>query len=185
MSNAISVIVVDYDPQWLEYFEKLQSFVWPVISDIALSIEHVGSTSVPGLAAKPIIDISVVLPTEAEIPTAIERLATLGYVHRGNLGIEGREAFYSPAGLPKHHLYACPRDSGALANHLSLRDYLRTHPEAVREYGALKKRLAQEFPNDIDSYIEGKTALILQFLEAAGLPQPLLEAIEQANRKPA
>src|ERR1041384_4181171 len=110
-----SIEVVDYDAGWHEVFERLHSEVWAVVRDVALSVEHVGSTSVPGLAAKPIIDVSVVVPTNADIPVVIERLATLGYLHRGNLGVEGREAFAIPDRLPIHHLYLCPRDSLGLA----------------------------------------------------------------------
>jgi GrpB-like predicted nucleotidyltransferase (UPF0157 family) len=178
-----TIVVVDYDPVWPEVFERLRLDVWPVVSDVALTIEHVGSTAVPGLAAKPIIDMSVVVPTEANIVTAIERLASLGYIHRGNLGVEGREAFASPDGLPAHHLYVCPRNSLALANHLTVRDYLRAHPEVATEYGKLKKRLAREFPHDIDRYIDGKTDLILEILRAAGFPEAQLDTIEQPNRK--
>lgn len=178
-----TVLVVDYDPRWSEAFEELRAAIWSVVRDIALAVEHVGSTSVPGLAAKPVIDISVVVPTEAGILPSIERLATLGYVHQGNLGIDGREAFESPGGRPKHHLYVCPSDSVALANHLAVRDYLRTHPETAREYGELKKRLAREFPHDIDSYVEGKSDFILGILRAVGFSTARLDAIERANRK--
>jgi GrpB-like predicted nucleotidyltransferase (UPF0157 family) len=125
--------VVDYDPHWPETFETLRSRIWTAVGDVASSVEHVGSTSVPGLAAKPIIDISIVVPERSDVPTGISRLATLGYVHRGDLGIAGREAFANPDGLPMHNLYLCPRDSVALANHLAIRNYLRTHPEAVRD----------------------------------------------------
>jgi GrpB-like predicted nucleotidyltransferase (UPF0157 family) len=177
------IVVVDYDPHWPEAFERLRSEIWPVLSDVALAVEHVGSTSVPDLAAKPIIDVSVVVPAEADIPASIERLATLGYVHRGNLGVEGREAFDADARLPKHNLYVCPRDSLGLANQLAVRDHLRMHPETAQEYGELKKRLARDFPHDIDSYIDGKTDLILKILRAAGFPAARLEAIERANRK--
>jgi GrpB-like predicted nucleotidyltransferase (UPF0157 family) len=143
----------------------------------------VGSTSVPGLAAKPIIDISVVVREKLDVPAAISRLATLGYVHRGNLGIDGREAFDSPEGLPIHNLYLCPHNSPALANHLAVRDYLRTHPEAATEYGELKKRLAKEFPDDIDSYIDGKTDMLLSTLRGTGFPSEHIREIERANRK--
>jgi GrpB-like predicted nucleotidyltransferase (UPF0157 family) len=129
--NMRSIIVVEYDPGWPEVFERLRSRVWAAVSDLALSVEHVGSTSVQGLAAKPIIDISVVVREKLDVPAGISRLATLGYVHRGNLGIDGREAFDSPEGFPKHNLYLCPSDSPALANHLAVRDYFRAHPEAA------------------------------------------------------
>jgi GrpB-like predicted nucleotidyltransferase (UPF0157 family) len=178
-----TIEVVDYDAGWPEVFERLRSEVWPVVRDVALSVEHVGSTSVPGLAAKPVIDVSVVVPTDADIPVVIERLATLGYVHRGNLGVEGRKAFASPDRLPIHHLYLCPRDSLGLANQLAVRDHLRTHPETAKEYGDLKKRLARQFPHDIDRYIDVKTDLILKILRTADFPQTQLESIERANRK--
>src|SRR5690349_20583042 len=94
------VIVVDYDPAWPRLFDQLTVPVRSALGEVALRIEHVGSTSVPGLAAKPIIDISVVVATEADVPLAIERLASIGYLHQGDLGIEGREAFVAPGHLP-------------------------------------------------------------------------------------
>jgi GrpB-like predicted nucleotidyltransferase (UPF0157 family) len=178
-----TIIVVDYDPAWPEVFQQLLSKVWPLVSDFALSVEHVGSTAVPGLAAKPIIDLSIVVSSEAEVQLAIERLATIGYVHRGNLGVEGREAFQSPAESPAHHLYVCPHGSPGLQNHLAVRDYLRLHRETAQAYGELKKRLAREFPHDIESYIDGKTDFLLDVLQRAGLPPDRLKAIEIANRK--
>src|SRR6185503_6081151 len=105
------ITVVDYDPSWPTAFEAVRARVWPVVADVAIAVEHVGSTSVPGLPAKPIIDVTVVVPTDAAVAAAIERLSTLGYRHLGNLGIEGREAFASPDRPPRHHLYVCPRDS--------------------------------------------------------------------------
>ncbi len=165
-----TVVVVDYDRLWPEAFERVRSTVWPVVSDLALSVEHVGSTAVPGLAAKPIIDVSVVVRAETDVPTAIERLATLGYSHRGNLGIEGREALDSPDGFPVHNLYLCTLHGLGLANHLAVRDHLRLHPETATAYGELKKRLAEQFPHDIDAYIDGKTDFLLRILRVAGLP---------------
>lgn len=177
-----TIVVVDYDPSWPEAFERVHSSVWPVVGDVAVGVEHVGSTAVPGLAAKPIIDVSVVVRAASDVPAAIERLATLGYVHRGNLGVEGREAFESPDGLPAHHLYLCPRDSPGLANHLAVRDHLRTHPDTAREYAELKKQLAERFPHDIDGYADGKTDFLLRLLRAVGLPSMQLAEVERANR---
>ena len=93
-----TVVVVEYDPGWPKAFEGLRSRVWAAVSDVALSVEHVGSTSVPGLAAKPIIDISVVVREKLDVPAAISRLATLGYVHRGNLGIDDGRRSTVPKG---------------------------------------------------------------------------------------
>jgi GrpB-like predicted nucleotidyltransferase (UPF0157 family) len=179
-----SIIVVDYDPAWPIIFQDLCAQVWSVLGDFAVAVEHMGSTSVPGLAAKPIIDISVVVRSAEHVSLAIERLATLGYVHRGNLGIEDREAFQNPVGLPSHHLYVCRAGSLGLLNPLALRDYLRTHPEAARAYGELKKSLAAKFPDDIDSYLDGKTDFILRILQEVGFTPDQLATIERINRKP-
>lgn len=171
-----TIVVVDYDPSWPAAFEQVRARVWPAVSDIATSIEHVGSTAVPGLAAKPIIDVSVVVPSDQEIPLAILRLAALGYVHRGTLGVPQREAFDSPEGPPEHHLYLCPSASIGLANHLAVRDSLRADLDAAREYGALKKRLADRFPHDIKSYVDGKTDFLLSLLQASGSSGPRIRS---------
>ena len=141
------VVVVDYDPAWPAVFDRLRDQVWPVVQDVAISIEHIGSTSVPGLASKSIIDLSIVTPSDAEVPLTIERLVTLGYIHRGNLGIEGREAFKQPDGLPRQHLNLCPQSSLGLKNPLALRDYLRTHPDIAQAYGDLKKTACRPIPS--------------------------------------
>jgi GrpB-like predicted nucleotidyltransferase (UPF0157 family) len=174
--------VVPYDPSWPYIFEQLRERIWPAIHDLALTIEHVGSTSVPGLAAKPIIDMDIVVAAVESVPLVIERLKPLGYAHRGNLGIAGREAFASPVGLPEHHLYLCQQDSLALRNHLALRDYLRSHPQAAQAYGALKQRLAAKHACDIDGYVAGKTDLIVNILAESGLSSDALEAIRRANK---
>jgi GrpB-like predicted nucleotidyltransferase (UPF0157 family) len=178
-----TIVVVGYDPRWPEIFEQLRSRIWSAIQDVAVSIEHVGSTSVPGLAAKPIIDMSAVVRAESDVPAAIQRLSTLGYEHQGDLGVKGREAFIAPNGLPPHHLYLCPTGSLALSNHLAVRDYLRTHADIALEYGALKKKLALEFANDIDGYMDGKTDMLLGILRKAGLRPDELAAIERINKR--
>lgn len=180
--NRRRVLVVDYDPSWPDKFEELRQTVWSVVHDVALSIEHVGSTAVPGLAAKPIIDMDVIVPSREQVSAAIARLSALGYAHRGNLGIGEREAFTSPVQLPAHNLYVCLQGSLALANHLVLRDFLRRNPAAAAEYGRLKKELSARFPTDIDSYIAGKTACILTMLRKSGFAESALQIIEDANR---
>lgn len=175
-------MVADYDPSWPGTFETLKSRILR-LGSVALAVEHVGSTAVPGLAAKPIIDIDVIVATPAQVTLAIERLATLGYVHRGNLGIAGREAFASPDGPAAHHVYVCVLGSTALANHLSIRDYLRRNPEAAAKYATLKKELARQLPSDADRYIRGKTDFLVGILRDAGLSDDALQAIDDANRK--
>ena len=177
------ITVVDYDPRWALSFQHLHSQIWPAIQDIALAIEHVGSTSVPGLAAKPVIDMSIVVASAHETLIGIERLAALGYEHLGDLGVKDREAFKRPDGMAAHNLYICLKAGQGLRNHLAVRDYLRAHPETARAYGELKKRLAAQFPNDIDSYVEGKTAFILAILRKQGFLDSELAEIDMLNRK--
>ena len=161
------VIIVDYDPRWPVVFEELRAPVVAALGDLVVIVEHVGSTAVPGLAAKPIIDMDVVVPSVADIPEAIGRLAILGYVHRGDLGITGREAFTSPAGKPRHHLYVCALDSEELRRHRSFRDYLLTHPDEARAYEALKRAAARRFAEDRAAYNEAKTWFVEAVLQRA------------------
>jgi GrpB-like predicted nucleotidyltransferase (UPF0157 family) len=151
-----TVIVEDYDPSWPRDFGMLRQRIWPSLSDVALRIEHVGSTSVPGLAAKPIVDMTIVVATRDDVPKAIERLAMLGYVHRGNLGIDDREAFDHPAGLRRHNLYVCPEGTIGVVNQVAVRDYLRANPEAAARYGALKNSWRIVFPTTSTAMSSGK-----------------------------
>ena len=161
------VVVVDYDPAWVGVFEALRKQVAGVLCGTASAIEHVGSTAVPGLSAKPIIDIDVLLASDAVLPGAIERLARLGYVHQGDLGIAEREAFLTPAGAPAHHLYVCPPRSREFQRHVAFRDYLRVHPVEAKAYGDLKRALAAQFRDDRDAYMAGKDELVKELLARA------------------
>ena len=174
--------VVDYDPAWPDTFRQIRDVVAPVVAHLPASVEHVGSTAVPGLPAKPVIDVDVVVPAGG-VQDAIAGLATLGYVHRGDLGIPGREAFRAPAGMPRHHLYVCPEGSPALANHLRVRDHLRRHPAEARAYGELKRRLAARFPDDVDAYVEGKTVFLLDILRREGFDPALVADVARQNRR--
>lgn len=177
------VIVTAYDPAWPQRFAAIAAEVWPAVADMAVAIEHVGSTAVPGLAAKPVIDIDVIVPGAPEVALAIARLSGIGYEHRGDLGVPQREAFRRPPGTAPHNLYVCPRDSPALANHLGVRDYLRAHPDVARSYGALKQQLAQRFAGDIDGYVEAKTPFLLEILQRIGFDERQLAEVERINRQ--
>ena len=174
--------VHDYDPAWPRTFESIYAYVWPAVQHAAMSLEHVGSTSVPGLRAKPVIDACIVVASRRDIPHVVKALAKIGYAHRGDLGVPDREAFQQPAALPKHHLYASHRGSLNLKNQLGLRDYLRTHPDAVQQYGDLKETLATRFRDDIDGYIAGKTDFILDILRQIGLSADELATIRGINQ---
>jgi GrpB-like predicted nucleotidyltransferase (UPF0157 family) len=177
------IVVLDYDPSWPQLFETLRGSIWSAVADVAIAIEHVGSTSVPGLAAKPVIDVDVVV-RDADVATAIGRLTTLGYDHRGDLGISQREVFGRPPGSPIHHLYLCPESSPALANHLAIRDHLRATPGVAQAYGNLKTNLARQYSGDIDGYVQAKTGFLLAVLRDIGFPEDALAKIQRINRRP-
>jgi GrpB-like predicted nucleotidyltransferase (UPF0157 family) len=183
-NSSQKIIVEDYNPEWANHFEELRRKIWGSVSDVALSIEHVGSTSVVGLAAKPIIDIDIVISSQQQLAAVIQRLQSLGYEHRGNLGIEGREAFRAPEGTVRHNLYVCLQGCTAFKNHLLLRDRLRKDAKARAQYGELKKSLALRFRDSIDDYVEGKTALILSLLSDDGFQTEELEDIRAVNKAP-
>src|SRR4051812_42033756 len=177
------VVVVDHDAAWPRRFEELRAKLWPFLAEVAIRIEHVGSTSVPGLAAKPIIDLTVVVAARSDVQAAIARLAGLGYRHQRNLGIDDRDAFDHPVDLPRHNLYVCPDGATSLVNQVTFRDVLRTQPDVSRRYGELKRRLAAEYPNDTESYVVGKTDFVLDALRIAGLRSDQLASIERHNRR--
>jgi GrpB-like predicted nucleotidyltransferase (UPF0157 family) len=161
------ITVEDYDPLWPEKFETLRSRIAQVLHGLATAIEHVGSTAVSGLAAKPIIDIDILLGADADFPLVRERLGSLGYEHRGDLGVAGREAFRTPPGQIAHHLYSCPAGSPEYGRHIAFRDYLRSHPDDASAYAALKRKLAED-AGDREAYTQGKTEFVSQILRRAG-----------------
>ena len=153
--------IKDYDPQWPAQFADIARRVHAAFAGgLRITVEHVGSTSVVGLAAKPMIDLNVVVPTREDIPDAIARLATLGYVHQGNLGISGREAFRSPLGLPPHHLYLCAGDNAEHRRQIAFRDYLRANGDIAGRYADLKRTLAVQHGSNRTAYSEAKTEFI-------------------------
>jgi len=161
------ITVVDYDPNWPALFETLRAEIAGAISNLAVAIEHVGSTAVPGLAGKPIIDIDVLLRSASDLSVCIERLAGIGYEHRGDLGIPEREAFATPPSRPAHHLYVCPPESKEFRRHVALRDYLRTHSADASAYGELKRSLAIRYRDERSAYAEGKREFIESLLRTA------------------
>jgi GrpB-like predicted nucleotidyltransferase (UPF0157 family) len=161
-----AVVISDYDPTWPSLFASLAGPVSAALGPVLVRVEHVGSTAVPGLPAKPVIDLDVVVEP-ADVAEAIRRLSGLRYVHRGDLGVPGREAFTAPAGTPPHHLYVCPLGSPALADHLRFRDALRADAGLAAEYGLLKRQLAARFGSDREGYCTAKTGFVRAVLSRA------------------
>lgn len=161
------IVVVDYDPTWPALFATLRAPVAAALGDLAVAVEHVGSTAVPGLTAKPIIDLDVAIPSADSLQAAINRLAPLGYIHQGDLGIPGRAAFDWPRHLPQHHLYVCALDNAEYRRHLLLRDYLRTHADAAAAYAALKRQPAARYRTQREAYAEAKGPFVAAVLAQA------------------
>ena len=165
------VIVLPYDSAWKTAFEDIRAELDAALGNLAIAIEHVGSTSVVGMSAKPIIDIDVVIPDYTLFDDVVQRLAQIGYTHEGDLGIKDREAFKytDKPHLQKHHLYVCPQNSAELHRHVTFRDFLRGNPDAVKTYSAVKETAAERYPDDIDGYINYKSPCIEELYKRCGL----------------
>ena len=166
-----NVVVVPYDPAWKANFEAIKAEIEKAVGDLIAGIEHVGSTSVEGLSAKPCIDLDVIIRDESVFAAVAARLEAIGYFHEGDLGIRGREAFcyFNKPHLQKHHLYVCPQQAAELHRHITFRDFLRNNPEAVKQYAAVKQKAAQLYPNDIDKYMAYKAPCIARLYKLCGL----------------
>ncbi|MFX1560770.1 MAG: GrpB family protein [Promethearchaeota archaeon] len=165
------VIVEEYNPEWALWFETLCSLLKPILGEYVIRIEHVGSTAVPGMLAKPIIDLNIVIRDE-DFEEVNSILSEIGFVHLGDLGITGREAFNCvdpelKSRLPPHHLYICDLHAEELNRQVTFRNYLRTHPDDANAYSEFKRHLVREYSGNRVSYIEGKDALVKEILERA------------------
>ncbi|MDP8314815.1 MAG: GrpB family protein [Candidatus Celaenobacter antarcticus] len=182
------IIVESYNPKWKKEFEKACKFYQKLLKNINVKIEHVGSTSVEGMWAKPILDIDIIVINNSDSKQVIERLISIGYNHVGNLGVEGREALKYTKGNKyinwmDHNLYVCIDGCENLRNHLLLRKHLRNNEKAIKSYSKIKRELAEKYSNDIDSYIDEKTNIITEFLKNEGMDIDELNRIETINKK--
>ena len=166
-------LIVAYQSEWISQFQQIQSILQQQLGKQISGIEHVGSTSVPDLAAKAIIDIDIVYENASFFPLICEGLAMLGYFHNGNQGIPKREAFkrkkeaiqYPILDKIPHHLYACPKDSPELKRHLLFRDFLRKHKWARNEYVSIKMEIAAQTHQDKAAYSLLKESVATPFIE--------------------
>lgn len=173
--------VVPYNPAWPEQFERVAETIRPAFAGIpGTCIEHVGSTSVPGLAAKPIIDIDIIIERQ-QMSAGIGALEALGYVHCGDLGVAGREAFHPPDGSPQRHVYLCERGTLNVRNHLAVRDVLRRHPDLRDEYAAVKLELAADPAMEIGTYIARKSPVLQKILAHSDFTPDELRRIQRLN----
>ncbi|WP_064695890.1 GrpB family protein [Rhizobium aegyptiacum] len=154
------VELVPYDPQWPADFRRIRARLLTLLPQ-ALSIDHIGSTSIPGMIAKPLVDIDIVLPSLDHIRDATRVLLAEGYEPRGNRYDEEVWAFLWKGSIPAERVYLCPAGNRTHRNRLAFRDYLIAHPQSASDYAVLKRRLAAEFRMDGDRY----TALKREFVD--------------------
>ena len=162
-------LLCEYDPVWPHWFKLIEQYLHPRARGV-LRLEHVGSTSIAGIAAKPIIDLDAVVE-DGTMADAIASIEGAGYRHQGDLGILGREAFEpvteGTRALPPHHLYACEASSLELRKHVSFREYLRAHPAEARRLADYKRRLVFEQHLSRPEYVQAKAAFVSELAEVA------------------
>ncbi|HWC74872.1 MAG TPA: GrpB family protein [Gemmatimonadales bacterium] len=156
-----TVRVVEYDPQWPALYAAEVARIQPFAP--TLGFEHVGSTAVPGLCAKPVLDILAGHPQTASPLEFVRALERAGYEHRGDAGIPDHQFFRR--GQPRaYHIHLVARDSALWRQYVGFRDYLRTDARARQEYDALKRALAERFPHDRAAYIERKSSFVRRWI---------------------
>lgn len=176
------VRVEEYNPEWPIQFQKIKYEIEKILIGVQyISIEHVGSTSVPGLAAKPVIDISVISEQE-HVDAAIYALTNEGgYTYAGTLGIPDRHVCAKAGGVPPHNLYVSVKGCQSIRNHLGLRDVCRKDASLRDRYGQVKLELSQREWKNVDEYCQAKNDIISSILEQAGLSEDDRDAIRRVN----
>lgn len=156
-----AITTVDYDPAWPSRFETEERRLATALGEVAVRIEHVGSTSVPGLAAKPIVDIDVYVRAIDPMEPYRAPLEALGYVLQLDPEFPDLHFFGYPADRPRRfHVHVAEIGSRHMIRHLAVRDYLRAQPDVARDYAELKRSLTRACPGDHDAYVAGKAAFM-------------------------
>lgn len=156
------VVVTEFDSAWADRYAAEALVIQGILGRNCTAVHHIGSTAVPGLAAKPIVDILPVVLDIAAVDAEDSRFAEAGYEAMGEYGIPGRRYFRRGLGDDETvHVHVFGQSSvGEIRRHLAVRDFLRTHPADAAAYGALKSRLARQFEWDIEAYCDGKDAFV-------------------------
>jgi len=182
--NDDAVEIAEYDPAWPALYERERDLIAGALDDLVVAIEHVGSTAVSGLGAKPIIDMMIGVRALVDGERCVRRLEELGYEYKGEFGIPGRLYFRKIVeGKRRYQIHMVEAGSDFWERHLLFRDYLREHPEEAHDYYELKVRLAAEFGTDREGYTEAKTEFIRSMeAKARGTPSAMGQA--SACRQP-
>lgn len=161
------VEVTTYNLAWIEMFKAEREALYKLLSELMVAVHHIGSTSIPNMCAKPIIDLLIEVTDIDEMDRYNDAFAQLGYVACGENGISGRRFFRKGGDQRTHHLHVFAKGHPEVTRHLLFRDYLIAHPDKAQQYSALKTALAAQYPYDIDAYIAGKHAFIQQIDDEA------------------
>ena len=164
-----AIEVLDYDPAWPMEFEKVAAKLNLLLDGLVADIGHIGSTSIPGMCAKPKIDVDIVLKSEELIPQGIERLKQAGYTYHGNKYDDGMWAFTTGRGSFGERVYLCAPGTPTHQKRLFFRNHLRAHPEDATSYALLKQQLASETDNDWDYYTGSKGPFIASIVKKAAI----------------
>ncbi|HEY0605388.1 MAG TPA: GrpB family protein [Herpetosiphonaceae bacterium] len=169
-NSNYSTAVVPHDPAWAAEFEARAAEIAAVLGEDLVAIHHAGSTSIPGIRAKPTIDFVVVARSLQALDAAADAMSAHGYDVRGEMGIPGRRFFTRNNGTTRtHNVHSFAIGDPEIERMLNLRDYLRAHPEDAQAYSRLKEELARQFPDDVTSYTDGKSAFIEEIIRRAKL----------------
>jgi len=157
----MNVVVTEYNEDWKQKFSEEAQKIKDIFADELIDIHHIGSTSVPGLKAKPIIDIMPVVKDIEKVDSFNDRMEDIGYECMGELGMKGRRYFRKGGDNRTHQVHVFQWDNKEdIDRHLAVRNYLRTHPDYANRYGDLKESLATQFPKNIEAYMDGKDAFV-------------------------
>lgn len=163
------IVLLPHDPQWLAEAAAEAERIVRACAPKVLRVEHIGSTSVPGLLAKPLLDVMPVLRSYEDGFACVEPMRALGYWYAGDFGIPGRHFF--PKGVPRtHHAHMLVEGSKEAVRHLAVRDVLRKDPAMAARYASLKQRLASEFVDNREAYSAAKGAFMQELFALAGVP---------------
>jgi GrpB-like predicted nucleotidyltransferase (UPF0157 family) len=153
--------VLPHNPNWKQDFAEELKLVADALGNNVIKIHHIGSTSIPGIYAKPIIDMLVEVANIDQVDAFNPPMIALGYEVMGEHGIPGRRFFMKEINqIRTHHIHAFKVGSHDVERHLAFRDYMILYPESAQKYSELKQDLAKKFPNDIESYMDGKNGFI-------------------------
>lgn len=157
-----NVVVVPHDPRWRDSFEAEAKDIAAALGDTVVAVHHIGSTAIPGIHAKPVVDLLVEVRDLAGLDAGSPAMESLGYEAMGEYGIPGRRYFRkaNQKGTRTHHVHAFRAGSEEVVRHLAFRDYLIAHPAKAQRYSELKRKLAAEHPRNIDGYMDGKDGFI-------------------------